>query len=256
MLKFNYSSRLSRLILALGLIPVSLSVTAGSISTSFFDGMVYGQFLNPDSGYHDYVSVENNDLGHGASVFEWGCTSYQCQAGSQHSGFSFDGVGSDPGEAGFEANLGEVFSLGAFSYSNMPTYHSESVYGVDFNLGMNIHGVDYSYLYMFDILNTPNSSNPADDYIALLSLSATDSFNPYKLKFNGDKYELELLGFSSDGGSSFSNAIWLEERSVFSSELYARINPINPSPVPLPAAAWLFMTGLVSLIGLARKKRQ
>jgi hypothetical protein len=33
------------------------------------------------------------------------------------------------------------------------------------------------------------------------------------------------------------------------------INPLGTSPVPLPAAVWLFGTGLISLVGLARRSK-
>ncbi|MCW9013569.1 MAG: choice-of-anchor K domain-containing protein [Gammaproteobacteria bacterium] len=231
------------------------SAHASSISYTLFVGSAYGGFSNPDHGRWDYVDIKNADSGFAtdaASVFNWGCSRLNCQRGG-HSSLAFDGVGSDSGETGFEASVGTLFSLGSLSYSNMPTYRSRHVDGVDFNLGLSIYGVNYEFGYMFDIVNTPNNGEDPDDQISLLSLSDAQAFEPYIFKFEGIKYELEVVGLSIDGGNSYATSLSLAETSSVSTEVYARIN--NVAPVPVPAAAWLFVSGMIGLLAVVRKRR-
>lgn len=255
-------------------------IAGNAQASSVFMGSVAGYFSNADAGRGDYTKIKNNDIGYSASdssVFNWGLTSSRYRDGNKHyrnryrngderyrradkkhgrgrmpstsSSFAFDGVGSDYGETGFSASTGQAFSLGSFSYMNEATYFSRGVRGVDFSLAVEIDGDAIEmreFTYMLEILNTPNkSSNPAD-FVSLLN-----NVNSQSILHDNVLYELEILGFSRDGGNTFENSTWADEGSGTSAEIYARFNTV--SAVPVPAAVWLFGSGLLGLVAFARK---
>jgi hypothetical protein len=95
--------------------------------------------------------------------------------------------------------------------------------------------------------------NGNNDHLATNSLSSTLTLT------NSNQF---ILGFSNDGGAN-----WFTDTSVtsvganaytvsfndFGSVLMVDVNTV--SAVPLPAAAWLFASGLLGLAGVARKSR-
>jgi hypothetical protein len=235
-------------------------VVGNTQASTVFTGSVSGYFDNPDAGRRDYTNIKNNDQGKrtsASSTFSWGLTrprhrhhhycGHRRGRMSSSSSFAFDGIGSDRGEAGFTASLDQAFSLGDFDYTNKATYFSRHVEGVDFSLAFELDGYGTTeFTYMLNILNTPNnSSNPAD------FVSLVNEISSQPIWLDNVLYELEILGFSRDGGNSFENSTWADEGSSTSAEIYARFNTV--SAVPIPAAAWLFGSGLLGLVAFARK---
>lgn len=217
-----------------------LSTSATSAS---FTGYAFGDFSNPVSGFYDYISITNNDLGTYAndhSVFDWGI-----DRRGRSSQFRFDGTASDYVEPNFAVTDGSAFSLGDFTYTNRATRYSAGVTGVDFDLNVNLLGIGWStFNYSLSIDNTPNGSTNVPDYVSLISQGDDSLFS-----YLGQSYRFELLGFSRDGGLTFEDYTYANERSSTTAEIYGRIDA-----VPVPAALWLFGSGLVALGALVRRK--
>jgi hypothetical protein len=241
------------------LVTTLLLVSGLSQASALFTGSVFGEFDNPNAGYWDYTRIHNNDLGNAssdASVFNWGKTSRNWGNGCRswfgcvnHSNFSFDGVGSDRGEAGFSVAANQAFSLGDFTYTNEATYYSRNVTGVDFTIDLDIDGVGSTdFTYTMEILNTPNTSPDPADYAALSNGISTQS-----VILSGIEYKLEILGFSRDGGMTFESYTWANEHTSTTAGIYAQFNTV--SAVPVPAAAWLFGSGLIALFSMMRKRK-
>jgi len=246
---------LIRMVKQVLLISVLFITCSYAHAISLFEGSAFGEFNNPNAGYWDYTDINNNDLG-GASVFNWGVTAryWGKRCGNwfgcvNHSNFSFDGVGSDRGEAGFSVDANQAFSLGEFTYTNEATYYSRNVTGVDFSIGLNIDGAGFTdFSYTMEILNTPNNSSDPADYAAFTNGVAMQS-----VFLNGSEYELEILGFSRDGGITFESHTWANEHSRTKADIYARFNTV--SAVPVPGAVWLFGSGIIAFASLMRKRK-
>ncbi|RDH81465.1 MAG: hypothetical protein DIZ80_15400 [endosymbiont of Galathealinum brachiosum] len=215
------------------------SASAHSVS---FSGYAYGEFSNPVASYGDYTSIRNNDLGYYSndrSVFNWGLDYY-----NRSSQFKFDGTASDAYEPDFSITDGVAFSLGDFTYYNKSTYYSSGVTGVDFDLNVKLNGVGWStFDFSLGIDNTPNGSTNAPDYVNLTAFSEDSLFD-----YQGQSYAFEILGFSRDGGLTFENYTFADEHSKTTAQIYGRIQA-----VPVPAAFWLFGSGLIALASLVRR---
>jgi len=245
-----------------GYILLACALLVGNVQAStVFTGSVSGRFDNPVAGQWDYIDIDNNEST--SSTFSWGLTrpEHGYKASNKHrkdskghhktrhispksSNFMFE---SASGGSGFSVYADRAFSLGDFTYTNEATYRSRHVEGVDFSLALELDGYGSTELtYMLSILNTPNSNKNPADFVSLLN-----SVSPQSLQFGNDWYELEILGFSRDGGSTFATSAWLNEGQSTTAEIYAQFNTM--SAVPVPAAAWLFGSGLLWLATIARK---
>lgn len=213
---------------------------ANAVSLS---GYAYGEFSHPQAGRADQIHIRNADLGYSSSsssVFSWGVNRHS-PYGSR---FSFDGASSDAYEADFSISPGSAFSLGNFTYTNLPTYRSSGVKGVDFRVNINLSGVGWSsFDYSLSIDNTPNNGVNDADHVGLKNRSDNVFFD-----YAGQSYMMEVLGFSRDGGLTFENYASVEERSSTTAEIYARVQV-----VPIPAAIWLFVSGSIALLSIARR---
>ncbi len=66
------------------------------------------------------------------------------------------------------------------------------------------------------------------------------------------EYTFTLLGFSTDGGTTFANEFVTEEGEVNTASLYF---DYSVSVVPLPAAGWLLLAGLGGLAAVGRRRK-
>lgn len=222
----------------------ALLLSTSAISASF-TGYAYGDFSNPVSGVSDYINIANNDLGYYSndqSIFDWGI-----DRRGRSSRFRFDGTASDYVESNFTVTDGSAFSLGDFTYVNRATRYSAGVTGVDFDLNVNLQGIGWStFNYSLSIDNTPNGSNNVPDYVSLISQGEDSLFS-----YLGESYRFEVLGFSRDGGLTFEDSTFANERSSTTAEIYGQIHA-----VPVPAALWLFGSGLLALGAVLKRKNR
>lgn len=71
--------------------------------------------------------------------------------------------------------------------------------------------------------------------------------------FNVDSISLSVNAHSGDDFAfNFTDEVTEETNRILLA--HADIPPLQPSPVPIPAATWLFGSGLLGLIGVARRK--
>jgi hypothetical protein len=219
------------------------TLQAKAISLS---GYAYGEFSQPIAGPNDLFRIHNADLGYSStssSVFNWGAAR-RSPHGSQ---FRFDGVASDAHETDFSVLTGSAFSLGEFTYTNLPTHRSSGVKGVDFRINVKFSDIGWSsFDYSLNIDNTPNDGTNEADYVSLSG--APD--NVY-FEHNGQSYLFEVLGFSRNDGATFEDYTFADENSSTSAGIYARVQV-----VPIPAAVWLFVSGGIVLISFTKGMRK
>lgn len=241
-------------ILALATIGFSQNISAstiqviGSFSNPTSTGYMYDQTFNQDNDPAPSQSMpaNTNAVTDSVAYFGWGID-WRDSFINHHtiqSHFWFNGTGSVDGSTATTFTLGEAFSLGSFNYTNEQTVLSGGYVEIDFNMNILVDGVPLiPSTYRIGIDNTPNDSVPAYDTATLLSgpesiLFYLDSA-PYLLTFNG---------FTRDSGATFETYANLEEGAQTSAEIFATITAI-----PVPAAAWLFASGLLTLIGVSRR---
>lgn len=221
---------------------------------------VEGSFHNPSaSSYYFYNRTYNQDSDatpakelpsnlntstDSVSYFGWGVDVYESFANQEiiQSHFWFNGTGSAGDNSATSITYGEAFSLGSFTYTNEETVLSGGLVEIDFRMNIQLDG--YGLMPIEYRIGIDNTTNPADDTASLLSYPQNLAF-----EMNGMNYLLNLQGFSRDGGLSFETYADLPEGQQTSAEIYATI-----TEVPLPAAVWLFGTGLIALAGFARRK--
>jgi hypothetical protein len=163
--------------------------------------------------------------------------SYNIIAGGEQR--SLQNGGSDILSHGFDDNTINVVTgnAGQASYSftaaNNVTLFASLVWNLsvsnDADLTATLHHLNLSLFDVTQNVIVATSASPLDNtqnlFFALLS---------------GDRYEMRV---TSDEGGTFSQDYALAWRM-----------DAAPSPVPLPAAVWLFGSGLAGLVGLAQRR--
>jgi hypothetical protein len=109
-----------------------------------------------------------------------------------------------------------------------------------------------------------SAANPSMPIAASNPLSFTNAFQPSPERLGGN-FGVDQFGTSGGGllhllsGDGVFGDGTLTEIATAMLELNPgngqQILTINPSPVPLPAAVWLFGTGLTGLVAIARRKK-
>jgi|GEM_PF-5468215 len=252
----NYKKSALSLVAAAALIACTQGVYAATVQ-------VMGSFQNPSaSSFYFYNRTYNQDNDatparalpgnlnastDSVSYFGWGIDLYDSFVNQEiiQSHFWFNGTGSAGGTSATSITYGEAFSLGSFTYTNEQTVLSGGQVEIDFRMDIQLDG--YGLMPIEYRIGIDNSANPADDTASLLSYPENVAF-----EMNGMNYLLSLQGFSRDDGVSFETYANLAEGAQTTAEIYATITELTP--VPVPAALWLFGTGLIALAGLARRK--
>lgn len=230
-------------------VAIILCMMVGAAGAVEFSGSAYGEWDNVISKSWDIYEVNNNDAG-GLADFNWG-QPYGTPFNNQ---FTFDGVGSD-GDDGWHANTEEAFLIGDFFYQNGDTLYASGIKGVDLNLSLSI--VDPfaqfdSYDFGFKITNTFNTTGDPvldGDIVTLQNFISETMFT-----YNEIEYTLELLGFSTDGGVSFSYDFSSPESSNAKAGIYAKITATNQS-APIPEPSTIILTGIGLLVLAGRQWR-
>ena len=167
------------------------------------------------------------------------------------------------GNSAWSAPLGGLFSLGSLEYFNGTSYAvSHDFMGasltIDVALTDPLVSAPLSFEYAFRILTTTNEwiSVPADaDTLYVQQAPMAQYFQS-----GNQRYLFEILGLSSDGGSTFSDEFiayepwqggYLHAVDPARAEVYARITTV---PVPLPASLPLLLSALAAAGYVARRK--
>ena len=94
-----------------------------------------------------------------------------------------------------------------------------------------------------------NISSTATAYTQFTTGSSTNvdgTLTGHGIAANGDGTYNVILVSASDVGTAWGS---------FSTTPYVEAWNVNLAPVPIPAAAWLFGSGLIGLVGIARRKK-
>lgn len=226
-------------------------VLATNAGASSITGTAIGSFSNVlASNPSGQWKISNNDLT-GYAKLEWGVPTQK--SNYTWNCFTFNGTGSDIGSQPGSTLAGDLFSLGSFTYSNAMT-QQDKVNGADFTIDMNITGYGHAaLLFHMAIDNTNDNNDPIASADTVKITNMADYANPFQFSVAGQQYNFQLLGFSRDGGQTFETSVTSLENSQTHAQIYGRIT--TASPVPLPAAGWLFFSGVTGLILAMRRKR-
>ena len=161
----------------------------------------------------------------------------------------------------FSALLQQSFSVGTLTYRNGQTFAGTNVSGVPLSISLNLTEPSqaqrsFDYQFMFDLTPNTDQVGSADRLVI--------SENPTSQSFliQDTSFSIELLGFSSDSGNTFTRSLQVAEDQSASSTLFAQIKaeqidveqpmpPQQPTEVPEPA----LLAGLMVLSAAARLKR-
>lgn len=196
--------------------------------------------------------------GEGAAELRWG-TAHLSYNGDR-SGIRFDATSLD-GPYGPDV----AFGIGTFTHMNNVITKGEypGVVRLDLSISARFDDVlrTFTSSFRFSIWETLNlgstcangqanlvrgsvNENGCADRVQLLSNGGLSE----EFKVGGKTYTFDLLGFA-DWGEDF----WTVEQQDNTAHVQARFSVVEPSVVPLPAGAWLLLTGMVAL-GLARRR--
>lgn len=204
-----------------------------------FEGASSGQFGLPVTpGYGPDVFLSNS--GGTNNQLNWG----NPIPGSFSNFVRFDGLGS------FSTAADAIFRVGDLTYRNGST--TEGFNG-DFPLSVALNftspsGVNQTFSYLFNILNTDNTTgDPVLDGDRLQFSTAGLSSSVFNV--GGVDYTLQLLGFSTDGGSTIISEFNSPEGATANASLYGKI---TAAPIPTPA----LLPGLIGMGLAALRKRK
>ncbi|MDY6940130.1 MAG: choice-of-anchor K domain-containing protein [Cyanobacteriota bacterium] len=132
----------------------------------------------------------------------------------------------------FNAEPQESFKVGQIFYQN-GILESGSFNGAfAFSIDLDLAGTDDDpdpFVYLFDILTTPNDPNDNISDADILRFSS-GGVTPQIFEVDNDLYTLELRGFSQDGGQTFDNIFDSPEEGFDIASLYGRLIKITDNP--------------------------
>ncbi len=237
--------------LALAASVLTLGLTSATQAAPIFTGSAVGTWQNLQAaGTGNVYSISNNDaVNHGSAVFRFGVGS-----GTGPNTFTFNGVGSDPSTAAFNTMENTPFNIGSFNYLNGNTTNYPANSSIDLGIALSLTSPvtnNTNFAYEFGIDLTPNTTgNPVSDgdIVTIANgLTSTD------FTANGTTYTLQLLGFSTDGGKTFTSQFLSPEGSTANADIYATITT-NVMAVPEPGTLGLLGGGLFVLGMTLRRK--
>lgn len=210
-----------------------------------FSGSILGKWCDVDQTGYNVCAVANDDLS-GTADFNWGIpatTKFDNE-------FSFDGYSFT------DVEENTPFALGNFSYRNGSTYFSSGINGVDLSLFLTFTdpvSFNNAFDFNFQITNTPNTTGDAvqDGDI----VTAMNTYTPTTFTYSGIDYTLNLLGFSSDEGTTIRTDFSSAEGAVQEAQLIAQITS-DIQNVPEPGIISLLTLGLLTLGGTALTRRK
>ncbi len=217
---------------------VTICLTSFTVNAALFQGTSSGAFVNP-TGPSGMVTT-----GVGTNVFTWGSP----PTASDHS--SSLGYSGTP----FDVNENDALVFGSLDYSNGTIALGSEVNTIDLDVTLSFtapSGMTENFIFNLGLINTPNTSDP-NSSADIVNFDNTVPSNFFS--FGGTDFTLEFLGFGILSGAGFTveNSFRVLENESATVDLVGRI---TSSPVPLPAAVWLFASGLAGFLGLRKKYR-
>jgi Ca2+-binding RTX toxin-like protein len=130
----------------------------------------------------------------------------------------------------FGAKSDQPFKIGQILYQNGTLVGGSGFDGeFAFSVNLDIDGVENDpdpFVYFFDIFNTGNTTgNPVKD-ADILRFSGS-GLTPQTFELDDKKYTLQLLGFSQDGGNTFTNGFDSPEEGFDIANLYGRLIQVS-----------------------------
>ena len=143
------------------------------------------------------------------------------------------------------APLGAPLLLGTFQHINQVIF--TSITSVEYAFSFTTNGLPnvLNDTFHFDHNETPN---PGDDIVTVSSVNLDQLID-----VGGDQYFFNLLGFSTDGGMTFSTIFTSPEGGTNTAQLYGRVTA-QPIATPEPGTFSLLGAGL-AVAGLRRRRR-
>ncbi len=130
----------------------------------------------------------------------------------------------------FAAVPEQAFAVGNLTYLNGQTFTGTHVSSVPLSIQLSLAESaqaqrTFKYTFGFDLTPNTNPGGSADN------LLVSDNPQAQTFKFDQKLYSLALLGFSPDGGATFSRIFEVPEDRTISSTLYAQIKLASPEHV-------------------------
>lgn len=228
---------MKNLLLFASLLAASLTANAAT-----FQGNTSGTFENP-TGPSGMVTT-----GVGTDSFTWGqgatsCFLWFCNTSDPSSLTYYD--------TNFNANVDQTFIAGYLNFYNGKIVSGTQAESVDLSLTLNFTSPS-SFSDTFDYgFSLNNVVNPAGDTTTFLSSVPTKFYS-----YAGTDYYFELTGFGvhSHNGIKLIDEIFLKEGKDKTVKLLGQFTSM-PSEVPLPAAVWLFGSGLMGFMAMRRRAK-
>lgn len=196
----------------------------------------------------------------------------------------------DPRDTTFTVTDTNPFKLGDFWHFNNPIY-SDSKFletvALNVMLRATFHDgsgstvtTDMDANFTFRHTETPNRPGSNDPACATEMVGGDCSdqveltgsrLGFFETQVGDENVALEILGFKEEGVLKEKDYFWTEEGGPTTAPLFARFSffsnpddddptdnddPLDPSPVPLPAAAWLLIAGVGSLAATRKLRRK
>jgi hypothetical protein len=172
---------------------------------------------------------------------------------SGQSGYSFVSMGSatvDPSDL-----VAAPFAIGTFTHNNFPIFSlpdPSSITGATLDVDLSLDAFSTTFTFDFAHFETPNSVNPCaaggsqpcPDEVSFLDGGVSSQF----ITLEGIDYNLTLIGFSQDGGTTLVDKFLTLEGQANSAVLYAQLTEVPP-PAATPEPASLL--GLIAIGGIA-----
>ncbi len=229
------------------LVMVAVFAAAGLAEAVPFEGDAFPSYGTPSGGGGVYELLNGTYPGDMSSTLFTGTPFLD--EGSRNE-YTLTGI------TAFSTPADTPFAVAELFYHNGKTLKGSSVTTVPVDLDIlfsNPSGVDRTLPFSFDFSLVVNSADPvlSSDTLIVSDMGASATF------LDGiDLYEVELLGFSDDGGSTIIDKFTLLEEADTTSTLYAEITLKQGGGtgdvVPEPSALGLIGTALLAL----RKKRK